>query len=67
MARTFICHSIEELREGLRSVESGDAESPDYRQVRDELILAGFVRVDEVVTPAGHRYAACSGPPVFPP
>ena len=67
MARTFFCHSIEELRGGLRSVESGDVESPDYREVRDELILAGFVRVDEVVTPAGHRYAACVGTPVPPP
>ena len=67
MARTFICHSIEELRGGLRSVESGDVESPDYREVRDELILAGFVRVDEVVTPAGHRYAAGFGAPVPPP
>lgn len=58
MARTFICHSIKELREGLRSIEAGDVESPSYQEVRDELILAGFVRVDEVVTPAGHRYAA---------
>ena len=57
MAWTLIHHSIEELRGGLRSVESGDVESPGYREVRDELILAGFVRVDEVVTPAGHRYA----------
>ena len=58
MARTFICHSSEELREGLRSIEAGDVESPSYQEVRDELILAGFVRIDEVVTPAGHRYAA---------
>ena len=58
MVGTLIHHSIEELRGGLRSVESGDVESPRYREVRDELILAGFVRVDEVVTPAGHRYAA---------
>jgi hypothetical protein len=58
VAGTIIHHSIEELRGGLRSIESGDVESPDYQKVRDELILAGFVRVDEVVTPAGHRYAA---------
>jgi hypothetical protein len=57
VART-IHHSVEELRGGLRSVESGDVESPDYREVREELILAGFVRDGEVVTPAGHRYAA---------
>jgi hypothetical protein len=58
MAWTLIHHSVEELRGGLRSVETGDVESPSYREVRDELILAGFVREGEVVTPAGHRYAA---------
>ena len=58
VARTIIHHSIEELRGGLRSIESVDVEAPDYREVREELILAGLVRDDEVVTPAGHRYAA---------
>ena len=58
MAWTLIHHSTEELRVGLRSIESGDVESPAYREVRDELILAGFVREGEVMTPAGRRYAA---------
>ena len=30
----------------LAKKATGDVDSPDYREVRDELILAGFVRVE---------------------
>ncbi len=58
MERKIIQHSVEELRRGVRFLEHGDIESSDYRKVRNELLLAGFIARDGSVTPAGHRYAA---------
>ena len=51
MAWTIIHRSAEELRGGLRPVESGDMYRPTNRKVGDEPILAGFGHDGEGVPP----------------
>ncbi|MET0727954.1 MAG: hypothetical protein ABWZ76_06605 [Acidimicrobiales bacterium] len=57
---TLIQHTSEELRAGLRSLAEDDPGSPPFHQVKDELFLAGFVRDDATLTPAGQRFLRSS-------
>jgi hypothetical protein len=50
-------HSRDELREGLRLVESGATGGPVLEAVQAELVLAGFLTLTaQAVTPAGERF-----------
>ena len=59
MARTFVCHSIEELRGGLRSVQSGDIESPDYFTEPLVPAVVGASSFDHCAPPLGLAPRLC--------
>ena len=53
----IVIHSSDELRDGLRLVESGETGGAILEAVHAELVLAGFVRPTvPAMTPAGERF-----------
>jgi deoxyribodipyrimidine photolyase len=57
VSQPLVVHSSEELREGLRLVESGATGSPILEAVHAELLLAGFLSPRVLaMTPAGERF-----------
>ena len=57
VAHPIVVHSTDELREGLRLIESGATGGATLEAVHEELLLAGFVSSTVLaMTPAGERF-----------